>query len=153
MNKAKAHGCKVVLNAAPAEKFENEYMKKCDILVVNEVEAGFYANEVIDSLEKACRLADKKAADMGNSWIITMGKQGAVVSNGQKHEVIPSEKVNAIETTGAGDSFIGGMIYALNHEMDYLMHVDLPPKCSAVTVSRVGAQDSMPTLKDLNTKQ
>ena len=54
IDKAKAHGCKVVLNAAPAEKFENEYMKKCDILVVNEVEAGFYANEVIDSLEKGC---------------------------------------------------------------------------------------------------
>lgn len=153
IDKAKAHGCKVVLNAAPAEKFENEYMKKCDILVVNEVEAGFYANEVIDSLEKACRLADKKAADMENSWIITMGKQGAVVSNGQKHEVIPSEKVNAIETTGAGDSFIGGMIYALNHKMDLFDACRFATKCSAVTVSRVGAQDSMPTLKDLNTKQ
>ena len=132
---------------------KNLRMNICDILVVNEVEAGFYANEVIDSLEKACRLADKKAADMGNSWIITMGKSGAVISNGQKHEVIPSEKVNAIETTGAGDSFIGGIIYALNHEMDLFDACRFATKCSAVTVSRVGAQDSMPTLKDLNTKQ
>lgn len=150
IEKAREHGCKVILNAAPAEKFEAEYMAKCDIVVVNEVEAGFYANETIDSLEKACQMADKKAHEMQNSWIITMGKLGAVVSDGTKHEVIPSEKVNAVETTGAGDSFIGGIVYALNQKMDLFEACKFATKCSAVTVSRVGAQSSMPTLKDLN---
>ena len=150
IEKAKKHGCKIILNAAPAEKFEAEYMAKCDIVVVNEVEAGFYANTVIDTMEKACQMATEKAAEMDNSWIITMGKLGAAVSDGRRYEVIPSEKVHAIETTGAGDSFIGGIVYALNQEMDLFEACKFATKCSAVTVSRVGAQSSMPTLEDLN---
>lgn len=150
IEKAKKHGCKIILNAAPAEKFEAEYMAKCDIVVVNEVEAGFYANTVIDTMEKACQMATEKATEMDNSWIITMGKLGAAVSDGRRYEAIPSEKVYAIETTGAGDSFIGGIVYALNQEMDLFEACKFATKCSAVTVSRVGAQSSMPTLEDLN---
>lgn len=149
IDKAKAHGCKVLMNAAPAAPFEEEYLKKCDILVVNEVEASFYAGKTIDTMDKAVEEAGNMSAKMGNTVIITMGKEGAVVSSAGRTEKVPSMKVNAIETTGAGDSFIGGTGYAVMNGMDIFEASKFATKCSAVTVCRLGAQDSMPTLKEI----
>lgn len=149
IDKAKAHGCKVLMNAAPAAPFEEEYLKKCDILVVNEVEASFYAGKTIDTMDKAVEEAGNMSAKLGNTVIITMGKEGAVVSSAGRTEKVPSMKVNAIETTGAGDSFIGGTGYAVMNGMDIFEASKFATKCSAVTVCRLGAQDSMPTLKEI----
>lgn len=147
--KAKAHGCKILMNAAPAAPFSEEDRAKCDIFVVNEVEAGYYVGETIDTMEKAEKEAEKMAAKLGNIVIITMGKAGAVVSDGNRTEQIPSLKVNAVETTGAGDSFIGAVGYALMQGMDIFEAGRFATRCSAVTVCSPGAQESMPTMKDL----
>lgn len=149
IDKAKAHGCKVLMNAAPAAPFEEEYLKKCDILVVNEVEASYYAGKTIDTMDKAVEEAANMSSKLGNTVIITMGKEGAVVSSEGRTEKVPSMKVNAIETTGAGDSFIGGIGYAVMNGMDIFEACRFATKCSAVTVCRLGAQDSMPTLKEI----
>lgn len=149
IDKAKAHGCRVLMNAAPAEPIEEEYLKKCDILVVNEVEASFYAGKNVDTMEKAMEEAGKMAARLDNTVIITMGKEGAVVSSQGRTEQIPSMKVQAIETTGAGDSFIGGVGYAVMNSMDIFEACRFATRCSAVTVCRLGAQGSMPTLEEL----
>jgi len=149
IDKAKEHGCKVLLNAAPAEPFEKEYLSKCDILVVNEVEAAFYAGRTASTLEEGCVMADEMAADLHNTVVITMGSEGAVVSDGAKHEAVPSMKVKAIETTGAGDSFIGGIAYAVTGGMDIFAACRFATKCSAITVTRLGAQNSMPVLAEV----
>lgn len=146
---AKEHGCRILLNAAPAAALEEEYLRKCDILVVNEVEASFYANTLIDTMDGAQKEAGRMAEKYGGTVIITMGKDGAVVSDGERSEQIPSKKVKAIETTGAGDSFIGGIGYALMEGMDIFEACRFATKCSAVTVCRLGAQPSMPTLDEL----
>ena len=150
IEKARAHGCKVMMNAAPAAPFEEEYIQKCDIFVVNEVEAGFYAGRTIDTMEKAAAEAADMSARLGNTIIITMGKEGAVVSSEGKTEMIPSLKVKAVETTGAGDSFIGATSYALMNGMDIFEACKFATRCSAVTVCNPGAQESMPTLEELN---
>lgn len=150
IKKAKEYGCKILLNAAPAAPLEDEYMKLCDILVVNEVEASFYMGQPIDSMEKAESAADTLSGRFENTCIITMGKEGAVVSDGNTHEQIPSMKVNAIETTGAGDSFIGGVAYAVMQGMTIFDACRFATKCSAVTVCRLGAQDSMPVLSEIS---
>ncbi len=149
IDKAKQHGCKVLLNAAPAEPFEQEYLKKCDILVVNEVEAAFYSGKNASTLEEGAQMAMEMAGDLQNVCIITMGKEGAVVSDGTRSEIVPSLKVDAVETTGAGDSFIGGIAYAVISEMDVFEGSYFATKCSAVTVCRQGAQNSMPILAEL----
>ncbi len=146
---AKKHGCRILLNAAPAAALEEQYLRKCDILVVNEVEASFYAEKSIETMEMAQKEACYMAEKYGNTVIITMGKDGAVVSDGERSEQIPSMKVKAIETTGAGDSFIGGVGYALMEEMDIFEACHFATKCSAATVCRLGAQPSMPTLEEL----
>lgn len=146
---AKNRGCRVLLNAAPAAFLEEEYLKKCDIVVVNEVEASFYAKKTIDTMEKALKEVECMAKRLENIVIITMGKDGAVVSDGELTEEIPADTVNAVETTGAGDSFIGGIGYAIINGMNIFEACRFATKCSAITVCRMGAQDSMPRLQEL----
>ena len=149
IDKAKSCGCKVLLNAAPAAAMPEEYLKKCDIIVVNEVEAGFYLNQKVETVpqaeEGAKVLADRYEADI----IITLGAMGAVVSDGGLITFIPSKKVDAIETTGAGDSFIGGTAYSLITGKNLTEACQFATCCSAVTVCRLGAQDSMPVLEEI----
>ena len=149
IDKAKEHGCRILLNAAPAEPFEKEYLAKCDILVVNEVEAAFYAGRTAATLEEGCEMAGEMAAQLGNICVITMGAEGAAVSDGKKNDSIPSRKVQAVETTGAGDSFIGGIAYAVINGMDIFEGCNFATKCSSITVQRAGAQNSMPTLAEV----
>lgn len=146
---AKACGCKILMNAAPAAPLEEAYLSKCDFLVVNEVEASYYAGKTIDTMDKARVQAGRMAEMLGNTVIITMGKEGAVVCSRGRCEQIPSRKVNAVETTGAGDSFIGGIGYAFINGMDIFEACRFATRCSAVTVCRLGAQSSMPTLSEL----
>lgn len=149
IEKAKECGCKVLLNAAPAEEIPEEYLKKCDIIVVNEVEAAFYLKEEMTTVEVAKQgaicMSDRYDADV----IMTLGKAGSVVADHGAVTFIPSRKVNAIETTGAGDSFIGGVSYALMQGMSLTKACEFATCCSAVTVCRLGAQDSMPTLNEV----
>ena len=146
--KAKACGCRVLMNAAPAAPFDDQHIALCDIMVVNEVEAAFYCGEEIDSIEKAKEQIQRMAENYHNSWIFTLGSAGSVVCDGTRAEFIPSKKVDAVESTGAGDSYIGGVAYALGRGMDLFEASRFATCCSAVTVCRVGAQDSMPTLRE-----
>lgn len=138
-----------MLNAAPAEKVSDDFMKNCDIIVVNEVEAAFYLGQEITNQsvadQGAAALAEKYSADI----ITTLGKLGAVVCENRKTSFVPSKKVNAIETTGAGDSFIGATGYALIQGMNLTQACEFAICCSAITVCRLGAQDSMPTLEEV----
>lgn len=149
IDKAKAYGCKVLLNAAPAAPISEEYLKKIDIFVVNEVEAGFYLHETVDTVEKGTAGARKLYEQYGCDVIVTMGKAGAVICEEGKTAFIPSKKVDAIETTGAGDSFIGGVGYALLHGQSLTQAGRFATCCSAITVCRLGAQPSMPTLSEV----
>ncbi|MEG1290777.1 MAG: ribokinase [Lachnospiraceae bacterium] len=153
ISKAKEYGCQILLNAAPAEEIPLEYLKKCDILVVNEVEAGFYLKETINSIEKAETGAKKIAQELGIDCIITLGKDGAVVAENKNITFIPAKKVAAIETTGAGDSFIGGAAYAIMQGMNLTKACEFATCCSAITVCRLGAQPSMPILSEVVWKE
>lgn len=149
IDKAMECGCKVLLNTAPAAPIGEEYLKKSAIIVANEVEAGFYLGENVDSVEKAIKGIKKLQNIYGNDIVITLGKEGSVVSDHGVVTFIPSRKVHAIETTGAGDSFIGGMGYALLKGESLTEACKFATGCSAITVSRMGAQDSMPTLQEV----
>lgn len=149
IQKAKACGCKVLLNAAPAMEIPECYLQMCDILVVNEVEAAFYLKSELDTIDQAKEGAKKLSDHYGVDTIITLGKAGAVVSDKGELAFIPAKKVEAIETTGAGDSFIGGVGYALMQDMTLTEACKFAAACSAITVCRLGAQPSMPTLDEI----
>ena len=149
IDKAKEAGCTVVLNAAPAIELPEECLSKVDILVVNEVEAEFYCHEKIDSVEKAKTEIKKMAEKYNNNIIFTLGKDGAVAYENGTIEFIPAMKVDAIETTGAGDSYIGAVSHSIIEGKSLIEACKFATKCSAITVCRIGAQPSMPTLEDV----
>ena len=149
IDKAKEAGCIVVLNAAPAIELPEECLSKVDILVVNEVEAEFYCHEKIDSVEKAKTEIKKMAEKYNNNVIFTLGKDGAVAYENGTIEFIPAMKVDAIETTGAGDSYIGAVSHSIIEGKSQIEACKFATKCSAITVCRMGAQPSMPTLEDV----
>ena len=149
IDKAKEAGCTVVLNAAPAIELPEECLSKVDILVVNEVEAEFYCHEKIDSVEKAKTEIKKMAEKYNNNVIFTLGKDGAVAYENGTIGFIPAMKVDAIETTGAGDSYIGAVSHSIIEGKSLIEACKFATKCSAITVCRMGAQPSMPTLEDV----
>lgn len=149
IDKAKEAGCIVVLNAAPAIELPEECLSKVDILVVNEVEAEFYCHEKIDSVEKAKTEIKKMAEKYNNNVIFTLGKDGAVAYENGTIEFIRAMKVDAIETTGAGDSYIGAVSHSIIEGKSLIEACKFATKCSAITVCRMGAQPSMPTLEDV----
>lgn len=150
--KAKSYGLKVLYNAAPSFSERREVLPLSDVVIVNEVEASEYLGVKIASVDDAVREGLKVSASMKNTWVITMGGQGSVICSEGKSEVVRPYKVDAIETTGAGDSYIGGLGYALLQGMDIFTAAKFATKCSAVTVCGIGAQSSMPTLSQIHDK-
>lgn len=146
---AKAYGVKVLLNAAPAASLPEELIKSCDYFVVNEVEASFYLGETIDTAETAERLLLETVRAYGNCWVCTLGKEGALIVQDGQARRIPAVRTQVLETTGAGDSFVGGFCYGLLQGMDEYEAGMFASYCSAVTIRFVGAQNAMPTREQL----
>lgn len=146
---AKAYGVKVLLNAAPAVPLPEELMESCDYFVVNEVEASFYLGEQVDTMEKAERLLPRMTRRYGNCWVCTLGKEGALIVKDGLAQRIPAVRTQAVETTGAGDSFVGGFCYGLLQGKNEYEAGVFASYCSAVTIRSVGAQNSMPTREQL----
>ena len=150
--KAKGYGMKVLYNAAPSFSDRREVLPLADVVIVNEVEASEYLGVKISAVDDAVREGLKVSSSMNNTWVITMGGQGSVICADGKSGIVRPYKVDAIETTGAGDSYIGGLGYALLHGMDIFTAAKFATKCSAVTVCGIGAQSSMPTLSQIHEK-
>lgn len=148
MEVARNLDCKVILNAAPAEELDQDHLAMCDIVVVNEVEASFYCGREIKDVNSAMD-AITISRELGNTWVFTLGSQGSLVASGERCEFIPSHHVKAIETTGAGDSYIGALGYALCEGMEPFEGGRFATCCSAITVCGIGAQQSMPTLEQV----
>ena len=142
-------GAYIILNGAPAAALPEETLKKLDLFIVNEVEASFYGNTEIDSEEKAEMEIRKMEERLGATCIFTLGKAGSVVCDKGRTEMIPSKKVQAVESTGAGDSFIGGLCYGLVNGMDIFESCRFATCCSAKTVCKTGGQPAMPTLDEV----
>lgn len=142
-------GCYVILNGAPATEIDKEILRAVHLFIVNELEAEFYCGCKIASKEIALEEIQKMSADLGNQCIYTLGKAGAVVCSGGHTEFVPPKKVQAVESTGAGDSFIGGICHALIHGMDIFQAAGFAACCSAKTVCRTGGQPAMPVLEEV----
>lgn len=147
---AAGYGKKILMNAAPAAALPEECIRKCTYFVVNEVEASYYAGRAVDSPKTAMALLPGLAGRYGNCWICTLGEHGAVIAQKGQAVHIPAVQTDAVETTGAGDSFVGGFAYGILRGMAEEDAARFAAWCSAVTIRSVGAQESMPTLQEIN---
>ncbi|KYH29033.1 MULTISPECIES: ribokinase [Clostridium] len=150
---AKKNNRVTILNPAPAKEVPEELLKYTDIIIPNETEAFELTGIEVSNLENA-KIAAKKLLEKGVKYvIITLGSKGAALINNENAEIIPAFKVKAIDTTAAGDSFIGGLASKLNIKNLSFENVKnavlFGNKVSSITVQREGAQPSIPTLEEV----
>lgn len=149
---AREAGVKTVFNPAPAiPSLDAEFYRVSDVFCCNESEAELLTGCPVSSVGEAERAGQNLLARGCGAVIVTLGPQGCVVlqAKGSKH--IPTETVTAVDTTGAGDSFIG----ALTFYMAYYPSLPLEEmarranQVAAVSVQAMGTQTSFPFKKDL----
>jgi ribokinase len=144
------NGKMVVLNTAPAQKIPAGILEKTDIVTPNEIEAGILTGVEIKSPGDAIK-AGEAFMQMGVlNVVITLGKDGVFVMTKDRHELIPSIKVNAIDTTGAGDAFNGGFVTALAEGMDIFEAARFGNITGALSVTRLGTAPAMPFRKEID---
>lgn len=141
--KAKEYGCKVLLNPAPAAKLPEELLSFTDIIIPNEHEAAIitgYTNE-----EEALKALWN---DGKRTVIITLGEKGCLYNEGTTIKTQKAFSVKAVDSTAAGDSFIGGYCSMIAEGKTMDEAVRFATAVSAITVSRPGASASIPTRKE-----
>ena len=137
-------GVQVVLNPAPATSLPAELLKCVSILIPNETEASAISGIDINNLETASAAAERLKGMGVREVIITMGSRGSMVCDGEC-TFVPAVKVNAVDTTAAGDTFCGGVCVALSEGKALSEAVKFATAASSIAVQRPGAQDSVPS--------
>ncbi|WP_341359157.1 ribokinase [Georgenia sp. M64] len=153
----RAGGSRVVVNAAPAAELDGEVLAVADPLVVNESEAAFLleragtAPEVSTaSPDEALTVARSLLALGPRSVVVTLGPRGAALAeHGGRATHVAARPVTAVDTTGAGDAFVGALALALAHGALLEDAVRRATVVAAHTVTRRGAQESYPTRQEL----
>ena len=115
-----------------------------DYITPNETEAEQFTGVKVDTIED-CRLAAEKFFAMGvKNVIITLGVRGAFFTNGKQEVFVPALRVQAVETTGAGDAFNGGFATAIAEGLSIETALQFATCTAAISVTRLGSAPSMP---------
>lgn len=146
---ARASDCFIIYNAAPAIKVSTDMFSNVDLLVVNEAEASYYSEIDIYDLDSADRAAKKLSKLFKKTVIITLGAQGSLLVQGRHTYHIPAKKVEVVETTGAGDSYVGALAYGVVRGLTLAKAADIATLAASITIKSTGAQPSMPKLEQL----
>lgn len=147
---AEKHARPIILNPAPYQPVADELLAKVTYITPNETEAsqltGIMVND-IHSAEQAARALYQKGI---KTVLITLGKSGCLIYTGEGNaQVIPGYKVEAIDTTGAGDAFNGGFAYALSIGHTIEEAVKYANAVAALSVTKVGTSPAMPTREEV----
>lgn len=146
LKKAKELGITTILNPAPYHELPDGVFPFIDYFVPNEHElSSFVSKQNDDYLEMAKPLLKKGLKNL----IVTLGKNGSLFINRETQIKIAPMKVDAIDTTAAGDSFLGAFVTALSQEKSIKEAMEFANRCSAITVTRKGAIVSLPKLEDV----
>ena len=143
---AKARGCTTILNPAPYQQLSAELLELTDWLIPNETEFRELHGALLSNDEIL------KSFRPGKSSIVTLGSEGAVYISpqGELHRV-SAPKVTAVDTTGAGDSFVGSFAYSLASGKDPIEAMGFGIKVASLSVTRKGAQSSYPDQAEIAT--
>jgi ribokinase len=143
--RAKESGLRVLLNPAPAGALPEELISLPDFLVPNESELSLLTGKPVSDISSAATAARKLLERGAQNVIVTLGASGALVVNKEGTQHVPSFKVDAVDTTAAGDAFIGGFASALLQDRSLEEAVRYGCACGALAATKFGAQPSLPT--------
>lgn len=147
---AKQNNCITILNPAPASEITKEFYSKIDYFTPNETEAEFYTGIKITN-EKEAKQAAEKLLNLGiKKIIITLGEKGLFYTDGKEEIYLKATAVKAIDTTGAGDAFNGGLAFGLSKDKPIKECLELANKVAGISTTKLGAGDAMPFLQDIN---
>lgn len=138
-----------ILDPAPAKPLSDELLSMVDIIKPNETEAEILTGIKVTDEASAAQAADALLAKGVKTVIITLGEKGLMLATKDSKEMIPNNKVEAVDSTAAGDAFTGSLAYGLANGMDIKDAAVQANNVAAISVTRYGAQPSMPTLKEV----
>ena len=146
---AKQKGKRVILNPAPAQVLSESLLRNLYMLIANETEAEFISGIQIVDMDSVARAADIICSKGVENVVITLGSKGAFVKERGAYHQVPALKVKAVDATAAGDTFCGAICVALAEGKSITEAVEFANRAAAVTVTRMGAQSSLPYRREV----
>jgi len=147
---ASKKGGRVILNPAPARTLSEKLLKSLYMITPNKGEAEMLSGIKVTDWESAKRAADVIRAKGVNIVVVTLGSLGALIAENNKYYQVEAYKVDAVDTTAAGDTFSGALCVALSEGKSIVDSVKFAAKASALTVTKMGAQSSIPHRTELS---
>ena len=142
-------GIPVILNPAPARTLPETLLKNLYIIIPNKSEAEILSGIKVtdqESARKAAAIISAKGVDI---VVITLGSQGALIKEKEEYHFVEAFKVDTIDTTAAGDTFCGSVCVGLSEGKSISEAVEMAARAAALTVTRMGAQGSIPYRPEL----
>ncbi|WP_415721923.1 ribokinase [Photobacterium ganghwense] len=146
---AKQAGTRVVLNPAPAQPLSDDLLQHLDMITPNETEAELLTGVKVDNVTTAQQAADALHAKGIKQVLITLGSQGVWLSDNGKGRQVPGFRVDAKDTTAAGDTFNGALLTALQEGCEMEEAIRFAHAAAAISVTRFGAQTSIPHRREV----
>lgn len=147
---AKDRGVRVIINTAPWRPVSDAFLQGAYLVTPNEVEAEEMTGIAITDLSSADRAAAVLQAGGVENVIITLGSRGVYLNDRVSSQIIPANRVRAVDTTGAGDGFNGGLLAALAEGKTLREACVFANALAALSVQRPGATASMPTRAEID---
>jgi ribokinase len=150
--RARAAQATTLLNPAPAQEFSRELLDLVDILVLNETELGLLADVALSERDETARIlgaARQLQAHSDQTICVTLGKRGLVALAGREELTVPGHVVQAVDTTGAGDCFVGALGARLADGALLRDALAYANAAASISVQRMGAGPSMPTAAEV----
>ncbi|MFZ6819266.1 ribokinase [Undibacterium sp. Ji22W] len=145
LHTAQQANVKVVLNPAPAQSLSDQILAQVDYLVLNETEAAELSGLGVTDVESAAAAAAKLQQRGASVVLVTLGALGMWVAASDASYFLPAFKVEVVDTTAAGDTFVGSFAVAIAEGKDLRSACMLAQSAAALAVTKFGAQTSIPT--------
>ncbi len=145
---ARAAGARIIYNAAPARAVSPSLTQQCDYFIVNEEEAMFFLGERL-ATRSDIEDAIPRLHEYCSRLVVTLGAEGSLLATESGTHFIPVVPVKALDTTGAGDAYVGAFASSLLAGASEVEAASIAAKVAGLATTGVGAQTSMPTIEDI----